>query len=78
MGPSGEFTAVIPLQLGLNRIVTEATEGNFFVEDRRAIIHGAGADPNAKVPDSVTVHMGEAAVSAPWVEWLGEVLNPSI
>ena len=73
VGPSGEFTAVIPLQLGLNRIVTEATEGNFFVEDRRAIIHGAGADPNAKVPDSVTVHMGARGLGA-----LGRVVGRSI
>ena len=73
VGPRGEFTAVILLQVGLNRVVTEATEGNFFVEDRRAIIHGAGADPNAKVPDSVTVHMGARGLGA-----LGRVVGRSI
>ncbi len=61
VGPDGAFSVEAPVHPGLNVLLVDAVEGTQRVEDRRALLVDADAEPSAPVEHAAAIHVAASA-----------------
>jgi hypothetical protein len=59
----GAFSVQVPVQPGLNILITQAEDGARRAEDRRAVLQDADADPFSALSRVVRVHLSQVALA---------------